>query len=293
MRSAPPLHHGHTTRGYDVGRWIDSQEHSGVRETTVNKAKLNYWIDLLIAIAFLMSAVSGLMFLLPGNWASAGADGLPRLLGLTLLTWSDLHTYSSLAMMAGVAAHLALHARWIRQMTASTFGAQRKGSLRAVRRVETAEAVPATTRRVVTRRRFLRTACWGVVAMACTGAAYAAIRGVAGQSAKEEAAEAAAHPDPTETILVHTATQAAATAETTLPGGAASPTASPTSRVTTATTTPSAPTVSATVTPTEEPESVTVRCPRGLVYDPYPGRCRMYVDRNGDGYCDYSEPLES
>ena len=293
MRSAPPLHHGHTTRGYDVGRWIDSQEHSGVRETTVNKAKLNYWIDLLIAIAFLMSAVSGLMFLLPGNWASAGADGLPRLLGLTLLTWSDLHTYSSLAMMAGVAAHLALHARWIRQMTASTFGAQRKGSLRAVRRVETAEAVPATTRRVVTRRRFLRTACWGVVAMACTGAAYAAIRGVAEQSAKEEAAEAAALPDLTEMMSVHAAAQAAATAEATLPGGAASPTTSPTSRVTIATTTPSATTVSATATPTSAPESVTVRCPRDLVYDPYPGRCRMYVDRNNDGYCDYSEPVES
>jgi len=293
MRSAPPLHHGHTTRGYDVGRWIDSQEHSGVRETTVNKAKLNYWIDLLIAIAFLMSAVSGLMFLLPGNWASAGADGLPRLLGLTLLTWSDLHTYSSLAMMVGVAAHLALHARWIRQMTASTFGAQRKGSLRAVRRVETAEAVPATTRRVVTRRRFLRTACWGVVAMACTGAAYAAIRGVAEQSAKEEAAEAAALPDLTEMMSVHAAAQAAATAEATLPGGAASPTTSPTSRVTIATTTPSATTVSATATPTSAPESVTVRCPRDLVYDPYPGRCRMYVDRNNDGYCDYSEPVES
>ena len=129
--------------------------------------------------------------------------------------------------------------------------------------------------------------------MACTGAAYAALRGVAGQCAKEEAAEAAALPDPTETVSIHTATQVAATAETTLPGGAASPTASPTSRVTTATTAPSAPTVSVTVTPTEEPESVTVRCPRGLVYDPYPGRCRMYVDRNGDGYCDYSEPQES
>ena len=52
------------------------------------------------------------------------------------------------------------------------------------------------------------------------------------------------------------------------------------------------PTLAPTVAPTEAPESVSVRCPRGIVYDPYPGRCRLYVDRNGDGYCDYSEPIE-
>jgi len=34
---------------------------------------------------------------------------------------------------------------------------------------------------------------------------------------------------------------------------------------------------------------VSTRCPYGLVNDPYPGRCRRYVDANGNGYCDYSE----
>lgn len=29
-------------------------------------------------------------------------------------------------------------------------------------------------------------------------------------------------------------------------------------------------------------------CPRGLTYDPYPGRCHRYVDKDGDGYCDLS-----
>jgi hypothetical protein len=32
-----------------------------------------------------------------------------------------------------------------------------------------------------------------------------------------------------------------------------------------------------------------VACPYGLVNDPYPGECRRYVDRNGDGICDLSE----
>ena len=30
-------------------------------------------------------------------------------------------------------------------------------------------------------------------------------------------------------------------------------------------------------------------CPRGLVEDPYPGRCSLYVDTNGDGICDHSQ----
>jgi hypothetical protein len=33
-----------------------------------------------------------------------------------------------------------------------------------------------------------------------------------------------------------------------------------------------------------------VACPAGLVNDPYPGRCKHYVDRNGNGVCDRSEP---
>lgn len=30
-------------------------------------------------------------------------------------------------------------------------------------------------------------------------------------------------------------------------------------------------------------------CPRGLVNDPYPGKCKRYVDKNGNGICDLSE----
>lgn len=33
-----------------------------------------------------------------------------------------------------------------------------------------------------------------------------------------------------------------------------------------------------------------VACPKGQVWDPYPGLCHDYVDSNGNGYCDYSEP---
>jgi len=38
-----------------------------------------------------------------------------------------------------------------------------------------------------------------------------------------------------------------------------------------------------------ETSSSGTRCPHGLTNDPYPGKCRMYVDSNDSGYCDYSE----
>jgi hypothetical protein len=36
--------------------------------------------------------------------------------------------------------------------------------------------------------------------------------------------------------------------------------------------------------------SVRTACPLGLVNDPYPGECKWYVDTNGNGICDLSEP---
>ena len=54
----------------------------------------------------------------------------------------------------------------------------------------------------------------------------------------------------------------------------------------TASTAPAA--VSATATPARPAGSVA--CPRGVRNDPYPGRCRLYRDRDGDGYCDLSVP---
>ena len=32
-------------------------------------------------------------------------------------------------------------------------------------------------------------------------------------------------------------------------------------------------------------------CPYGYRFDAYPGQCYRFIDSNGSGYCDYSEPL--
>jgi len=43
---------------------------------------------------------------------------------------------------------------------------------------------------------------------------------------------------------------------------------------------------------TASSQAITVACPFGLVNDPYPGKCRRYIDRDGDDICDLSVPQD-
>ncbi len=76
----------------------------------MKKASVNYWVDVATGIAFVLSALSGLVFLLPLNPANG-------FLGIGYRVWNSLHTWSSLAVIGGVGVHLALHWKWIVAMT--------------------------------------------------------------------------------------------------------------------------------------------------------------------------------
>jgi hypothetical protein len=76
----------------------------------MNKAKMNYWVDMGIGFAGAISALSGLVFLLPGDLTTG-------VLGISYQAWNAVHTWSSLAAIAGVGAHLALHWQWMVSMT--------------------------------------------------------------------------------------------------------------------------------------------------------------------------------
>jgi len=65
-------------------------------------------------LAGITSALSGLVFLLPGDLSSG-------VLGINYQAWNAVHTWSSLAVIAGVGAHLALHWKWLVAMTKRTF----------------------------------------------------------------------------------------------------------------------------------------------------------------------------
>jgi hypothetical protein len=80
----------------------------------VKRARLNYFVDVGIALAGLVSAVSGLVFLLPGDMTTGN-------LSISYQVWNAVHTWSSLAAIAGVGAHLALHWKWMLAMTKGTF----------------------------------------------------------------------------------------------------------------------------------------------------------------------------
>jgi hypothetical protein len=79
----------------------------------MNKAKMSYWVDVGIGFAGGISALSVLVFFLPGDLASG-------VLGISYQTWNTVHAWSSLAAIAGVGAHLVLHRRWMVAMSYSS-----------------------------------------------------------------------------------------------------------------------------------------------------------------------------
>jgi len=86
----------------------------------MNKAKLNYLLDVVIGLAFALSGATGIAFLLMGSGGYQGGRNPgfeTALLGLSRGTWDDLHTWASLVMIVGVLVHLALHWKWIVRMT--------------------------------------------------------------------------------------------------------------------------------------------------------------------------------
>jgi len=87
----------------------------------MRKALVNYWVDLATAIAFVVCAVTGIVFLFPGTVHSA-VGVTPTILLIPATWWHSVHDWSGIAMVAGTALHLALHARWIATMTRRTFG---------------------------------------------------------------------------------------------------------------------------------------------------------------------------
>jgi len=228
----------------------------------VNRAKLNYWLDAAIGVAFLLSAISGLVFLLPAGLGSGSG-----ILGLSYQAWDVLHIWSSLAMIAGVLVHLVLHRRWIVTMTGRMLSKPARASRPA--RVETVPEVVwiESDRKTMNRRDFLRLSGVAVAGIGLGVLGYRAIR-IAGPADVVQKAQQDRVVSPTADgpSLQEAEAEESQLLPTPTPQG--TPTAAP----------------------SELPQQACVACPRGLVNDPYPGRCRRYVDANGNGLCDLSEP---
>ena len=226
----------------------------------------NYWVDVAIALGFVASALSGAVFLLPGD-VSAGV------LGVALGTWSNLHSWSSLLLIVGVGAHLALHWRWIVHMTCRQ--ARRLLPATAPARPAIAVLVPAPARQGLSRRSFMALAGGGLLAsglLAGSGALFGRVLTSVG-SAGDGAANGPGQPRDGST----SASVASA-------GASPTPRAEPEVIEIEPTARSGSPSFDS------GGSSSSVACHRGSVNDPYPGQCRQYVDRNGDGICDLSVP---
>lgn len=82
----------------------------------MRRASVNFWIDAVIAVAFLISAFTGILFLLPVSWRSVSEAGGAVMLGVSIPAWHTLHDWSGVVAAVGVIVHSALHLRWFVNM---------------------------------------------------------------------------------------------------------------------------------------------------------------------------------
>jgi hypothetical protein len=75
------------------------------------KSRFNFWLDISILIAFLVTAITGLLLWLTIPHGP-GTRNLVTL-GLTRQTWIDIHDWAGLGVLLGAAIHIALHWKWI------------------------------------------------------------------------------------------------------------------------------------------------------------------------------------
>jgi hypothetical protein len=219
------------------------------------RTRLCFVLDAALLLAFGFLIVSGLAI----SQAVLPWLGLHPTPSLTLATAHRLSAYATLGLLA---IKLALHGRWI------------QNALRPRRR-----STPVAARGArVSRRRLLAAGGGALCALALLG--WSARRAARAPEQPDVAGEPATPPELAPQSTSVTAPEPTAGSRQT----AAAP------DLATATVPPVAPVATAapTLAPTEQPLART-RCPYGLVNDPYPGRCRRYVDSDGSGYCDLSE----
>ncbi|UCF98860.1 MAG: DUF4405 domain-containing protein [Spirochaetaceae bacterium] len=90
-----------------------------------NKARINYYVDIIIAISFVLVAVSGMILFFAGSGGGYQGGRNPRyaqeILGVSRQMWKNLHDWGGIVMLGGVFLHLVLHWKWIVCMTRNLF----------------------------------------------------------------------------------------------------------------------------------------------------------------------------
>ena len=109
----------------------------------MKKAVVNYWVDMVTGIAFLLCAITGIVRLFP-EVTTISASGAPAILGVSTALWTTIHDWSGVIMAAGVGLHTVLHLRWLAFMTRKLAGAGRPERAARERHERAGAAVGAT-----------------------------------------------------------------------------------------------------------------------------------------------------
>lgn len=86
-------------------------------------SKFNVAINLLIAISFLLCALSGIYFLFgtSGGFEGGRNPGWDPGFLFSRTTWDMIHTWSGVVMIVAAVVHFAIHWRWVKNVTARFF----------------------------------------------------------------------------------------------------------------------------------------------------------------------------
>lgn len=82
------------------------------------KPKINYVVDVIMAVFFLITAVSGLVLFYYYKFDVSG----PTILGVPRETWSFMHNWGGIILIALILLHFIFHWKWLSSMTGSMFG---------------------------------------------------------------------------------------------------------------------------------------------------------------------------
>jgi hypothetical protein len=94
------------------------------RETKLSKGpRLNVAINVVVAVSFLLTALSGIYFLFApsGGFQGGRNPGWDPMFLFSRTTWDLIHTWAGVVFIAAAVVHFWIHWRWIKTMTQQFF----------------------------------------------------------------------------------------------------------------------------------------------------------------------------
>ena len=93
------------------------KEIKGTSEKMAARGRFNLYINLTVALSFLITALTGLyFFLVPG--ASHGSGLADPLWLFARTTWDLIHTWASVVLISAAVLHFVIHWKWVTKITA-------------------------------------------------------------------------------------------------------------------------------------------------------------------------------